>query len=280
VKFATYERDSTASAQDYAGQRYYSNVFGRFFSPDPLGGDPKNPLSLNRYAYVMGDPVNLNDPLGLCPPGMVPADSAEDTSMILSAAVSYLNHGLAHDDSGQFGVSASGTLTSIDCSGLVSQALAGISYSDPFQQASTLFASSQTSSLFSADTSGFHAGDIIWFPGHVGILTGVNSSGQVTSFIGAQSSGVAEVDVTKNKYWANRMSSAKAYAPCVPADKHTPAPQPPIIGGGAPAPDPGATVPGGYYGGGSWLEALLDQLWLSSGHLHEEVTSSISYNID
>jgi YD repeat-containing protein len=32
-QYGTYVRDSTASAQDYAGQRYYSNVTGRFFSP-------------------------------------------------------------------------------------------------------------------------------------------------------------------------------------------------------------------------------------------------------
>jgi len=67
VKFATYERDSTASAQDYAQQRYYSNVTGRFLSPDPGGiatADPSNPTSWNRYAYVQGDPVNFNDPGG------------------------------------------------------------------------------------------------------------------------------------------------------------------------------------------------------------------------
>jgi RHS repeat-associated protein len=67
VKFATYERDSTASAQDYAGQRYYSNVTGRFFSPDPGGlrtANPRDPGSWNRYAYVGGDPVNFADPSG------------------------------------------------------------------------------------------------------------------------------------------------------------------------------------------------------------------------
>jgi RHS repeat-associated protein len=67
VKFATYERDSTASAQDYAQQRYYSNVYGRFFSPDPGGvktANPRDPGSWNRYAYVQGDPVNFYDPHG------------------------------------------------------------------------------------------------------------------------------------------------------------------------------------------------------------------------
>jgi RHS repeat-associated protein len=66
-QFGTYVRDSTPSAQDYAGQRYYSNVVARFYSPDPGGiatANPKNPGSWNRYAYVNGDPVNFKDPSG------------------------------------------------------------------------------------------------------------------------------------------------------------------------------------------------------------------------
>jgi RHS repeat-associated protein len=47
----------------------------RWLSPDPLAGDVSNPRSLNRYAYVLNNPVNFIDPTGLCPteppPGMV-----------------------------------------------------------------------------------------------------------------------------------------------------------------------------------------------------------------
>jgi RHS repeat-associated protein len=67
-QFGTYVRDSTASAQDYAGQRYYSYMTANFLSPDPGGmkaADPKNPQSWNRYAYVQGDPVNHLDRTGL-----------------------------------------------------------------------------------------------------------------------------------------------------------------------------------------------------------------------
>jgi len=69
VKFATYTRDS-ATLLDYADQRYYSNQFGRFMSPDPYKGngggpgDPTNPQSWNRYAYVLSDPINFKDPTG------------------------------------------------------------------------------------------------------------------------------------------------------------------------------------------------------------------------
>ncbi len=72
-KFATYHRDSTTGL-DYANQRYYSSLTGRFLTPDPYqaSGGPANPQSWNRYAYVHGDPVNFYDPAGLmasCPPG-------------------------------------------------------------------------------------------------------------------------------------------------------------------------------------------------------------------
>jgi RHS repeat-associated protein len=64
--FATYWRDSW-SGLDYARNRYYSNAYGRFMTPDPSRRSAKrrNPQSWNRYAYVLGDPVNHNDPTGL-----------------------------------------------------------------------------------------------------------------------------------------------------------------------------------------------------------------------
>jgi RHS repeat-associated protein len=69
-KFATYYRDGTTGL-DYAKNRSYSPVLGRFMSADPYqataseGNNPANPQSWNRYAYVLNDPVNFNDPAGL-----------------------------------------------------------------------------------------------------------------------------------------------------------------------------------------------------------------------
>ena len=216
--FATYANDGNGLY--YAKHRYYDFARGRFTSPDPYNGsmDLRNPLSFNRYSYVMGDPVNKHDPTGLCPPGMVEADS-DQLSSIIDAAESYLGQGLSHADKSHFQTDSQGNLTAIDCSGLVSQAMSGISYvgGSAFKAATTMFTTSQTASLFSADPS-FQVGDIIWFFGHVGIVNGVNAKGQATSFIGSQSnSGPAVVDLTKNPYWANRLSGAKAYKPCVPA---------------------------------------------------------------
>lgn len=66
--FATYWRDS-ATGLDYADQRYYSNQFGRFMSSDPYSNaaNPSSPQAWNQYAYVLGDPMNSNDPEGLIP---------------------------------------------------------------------------------------------------------------------------------------------------------------------------------------------------------------------
>jgi len=45
--------------------RYYNPALGVFPSLDPLEGDMGNPLSLDQYAYVQDNPVNLTDPSGL-----------------------------------------------------------------------------------------------------------------------------------------------------------------------------------------------------------------------
>ncbi len=68
-KFATYWRDSQTNL-DYADQRYFSSQFGRFTSPDPYKansggpGDLPEPATWNKYSYVIGDPINANDPHG------------------------------------------------------------------------------------------------------------------------------------------------------------------------------------------------------------------------
>ena len=64
--FATYHYDAP-SGLEYALNRYYDPARGRFTTADPYesSGHPQNPLSWNRYAYVTGDPINMNDPTGL-----------------------------------------------------------------------------------------------------------------------------------------------------------------------------------------------------------------------
>jgi RHS repeat-associated protein len=45
--------------------RRYTQSASRWFTPDPLGGGVTNPQSLNRYAYVLNNPMTLIDPTGL-----------------------------------------------------------------------------------------------------------------------------------------------------------------------------------------------------------------------
>src|SRR5579883_600435 len=68
-KFTGYLRDAETGL-DYADQRYYQPGMGRFLTADPYmannggSGEPSDPGSWNRFAYVGGDPVNLTDPDG------------------------------------------------------------------------------------------------------------------------------------------------------------------------------------------------------------------------
>jgi RHS repeat-associated protein len=48
----------------YLRARYYNPLDGRFLSRDTWSGDVNNPLSLNRWMYVEGNPVNYVDPSG------------------------------------------------------------------------------------------------------------------------------------------------------------------------------------------------------------------------
>jgi RHS repeat-associated protein len=65
-KFTSYERDNETNL-DYAQARFYGGSLGRFTSPDPLLSSAYliNPQTLNRYVYVLNNPLNIIDPLGL-----------------------------------------------------------------------------------------------------------------------------------------------------------------------------------------------------------------------
>ena len=64
--YATLDHDAETDT-DHAQFRQYSNVQGRWISPDPYSGsyDQSNPQSMNRYVYAMDDPLSNIDPEGL-----------------------------------------------------------------------------------------------------------------------------------------------------------------------------------------------------------------------
>ncbi|MFL6194034.1 MAG: RHS repeat-associated core domain-containing protein [Thermoanaerobaculia bacterium] len=77
MQFTGHERDlgNTASAADdldYMHARHYHLLTGRFSSVDPILGNPHEPQSWNRYAYVMNHPLVATDPKGLWYVGVSP----------------------------------------------------------------------------------------------------------------------------------------------------------------------------------------------------------------
>ena len=90
--YATYWRDSV-SGLDYANNRYYTNAYGRFMTPDPYtkSGRLKDPQSWNRYAYTRGDPINRVDPTGMDDgpsPYVCPVGTGETTEYVICFDVS------------------------------------------------------------------------------------------------------------------------------------------------------------------------------------------------
>jgi RHS repeat-associated protein len=68
-KFTTYLQDDEAynAKLHYAQARENSVRLARFQTADPVRGRISNPQRLNRYSYVMGDPINRRDPNGRAP---------------------------------------------------------------------------------------------------------------------------------------------------------------------------------------------------------------------
>jgi RHS repeat-associated protein len=73
--FTGKERDSESGLDNF-GARYDASSMGRFMSPDPLGGSLATPQSLNRYTYVLNNPLRYTDPTGM----YVCADDPKDGS--------------------------------------------------------------------------------------------------------------------------------------------------------------------------------------------------------
>ncbi len=64
--FTSYERDAEAGT-DYAVNRQYAQIIGKFTRPDPRqrSCDSGNPQKWNGYSYTRNDPENRVDPSGL-----------------------------------------------------------------------------------------------------------------------------------------------------------------------------------------------------------------------
>ncbi len=48
----------------YYGARFYDGALGRFIQPDTIVSEPGDPQALNRYSYVLNNPLRYTDPTG------------------------------------------------------------------------------------------------------------------------------------------------------------------------------------------------------------------------
>ena len=67
VAQSTNEYSGDSTQLTYLRARYYASGTGRFLTRDTWMGDYNRPLSLNRWVYGYGNPVNQIDPTGLVP---------------------------------------------------------------------------------------------------------------------------------------------------------------------------------------------------------------------
>lgn len=74
------------NGMQYMRARYYRPEVARFMSLDQLAGSADKPQSLNRYAYVLGNPVMGVDPSGLVPSGVASMNTAERKEWIRKRA--------------------------------------------------------------------------------------------------------------------------------------------------------------------------------------------------
>ncbi len=59
----TGQLDSGAGLMYYRA-RHYDPSLGRFVQPDTIVPEPGNPQALNRYSYVLNNPLRYTDPTG------------------------------------------------------------------------------------------------------------------------------------------------------------------------------------------------------------------------
>ncbi len=63
-RFTGQREDATIGLYFY-NARYYDGALGRFIQPDTIVPQPGNPQSLNRYSYVLNNPLRYTDPTGM-----------------------------------------------------------------------------------------------------------------------------------------------------------------------------------------------------------------------
>jgi len=72
--------------QYYLRDRYYGTDIGRFTQRDRFEGDMMQPLSLNRYGYTHGNPINDTDPSGMFAASLVALETVLQGAILATGA--------------------------------------------------------------------------------------------------------------------------------------------------------------------------------------------------
>jgi RHS repeat-associated protein len=83
-KYTGQEEDNSTGLYFYQA-RYYDSHLGRFIQPDKIVPQPFNPQALNRYSYVLNNPLRYTDPTGYNPEltALTLQQSIADTNILL-----------------------------------------------------------------------------------------------------------------------------------------------------------------------------------------------------
>ena len=121
---STRSSSGTLPAQKFTGQRlddtglyyynarYYDATIGRFISPDTVGTNIYNPQSLNRYSYVLNNPLRYADPSGTTAQNLSPP---QKTKVITDSWVVFIPIGTtASTTTDTVTVPASGSTATVD----------------------------------------------------------------------------------------------------------------------------------------------------------------------
>lgn len=210
--FTGQNEDTFTGLDDFPFREYDSATQGRWISPDPAGMkavDVAEPQSWNRYAYVLGYPLNFTDPLGLCPPGYHSLTQQQRQALI-GAAQNWQNW--------KFGMGYSPAQMKVDCSNFVHQNLVSAHINVPYVRATDIGDKSAQPFYSPISQANLQPGDLIQFntPGgtHLAIASQTDPANGY-NFVGSQTStGPATVNNwTENSYWNGSRPPSLGAAP-------------------------------------------------------------------
>ena len=143
-RYATYLLDTTTNL-NYARHRWYSSQVARFTTADSYMGSARRrkPQTWNRYAYVIGDPINFNDPTGLVIWGRVGNGVLKGGVCVLGGAAllsaEFGSSGLASAAAALGAIALAGT-----CTGAVSNLIVGVTQSQDTPQTTQALETAET----------------------------------------------------------------------------------------------------------------------------------------